>query len=298
MKKFALTVLGLLLAISMAGCSHKDSPSTQKGGDKTTQNAESRDQSQTSGQTSDQSADNEGGKSDSSTEAKNQNTSKSSNPPSKPEAVIQALMQAVHVKFNKMAPAHVPMSSHMFLTGTTKASPYHYDVHFIQTSKPTPINSPALNHVDPANDLGIVSGTYYANADQAAKQISIESFGANKPNVDLGHGIKGLSDAGAGHSYLTWNEGRWQIQINSPLDSQYAYKGVDGAAQKALGKKIVNFLENNRLPVPHQYGKITIDTWKNDHSTTIKWQEEKTIYQIKNKDPIDALNMAVLMKKY
>jgi len=84
--------------------------------------------------------------------------------------------------------------------------------------------------------------------------------------------------------------------MNSPSDPPYAVKGGAAKDEKKNAQEIVNYLEDYMLPAPHNKGIISVSTWKDDPTTTIKWQEEKAIYQIKTRSAIDALKMAVSMK--
>lgn len=44
--------------------------------------------------------------------------------------------------------------------------------------------------------------------------------------VDLGHGIKGMSEGAAGSQYLTWQEGRWTLQIRSVSEDEMNNPGI------------------------------------------------------------------------
>jgi hypothetical protein len=116
-------------------------------------------------------------------------------------------------------------------------------------------------------------------------------------NIDLGYGIKGFQEGAAGHEYISWNEGRWLIQLDFPTDPQYIIDGYEGGSEMA--KKVVEYLESHYLPPPHDIGMITINGYKEHPETVVKWQEGKTVYSItsKNKEPFDALEKAVEFEK-
>ncbi|MFI8684902.1 hypothetical protein [Rossellomorea sp. NPDC077527] len=132
----------------------------------------------------------------------------------------------------------------------------------------------------------------YPSPEEAAAQI--EGYEkVDQTNIDLGHGIKGLQEGAAGHEYLYWNEGRWLIKVNFPLDPQYGIDGYDGAEEMA--KNVVEYLETNYLPAPEDRGVITINGFKDHPATVVMWQKGKTVYTItsQEKEPFDALKTAV-----
>ncbi|UTE78646.1 hypothetical protein [Rossellomorea sp. KS-H15a] len=132
----------------------------------------------------------------------------------------------------------------------------------------------------------------YESAEDAAAVIKGYEK-VEQTNIDLGHGIKGLQEGGAGHEYLYWNEGDWLIKVNFPTDPEYRIDGYDGAED--MGKKVVDYLEKNYLPAPDEKGVITINGFKEHPETVVQWQKGKTVYTItsKEKEPFDALDTAV-----
>lgn len=108
--------------------------------------------------------------------------------------------------------------------------------------------------------------------------------------MDLGHQITGYQQGAAGSSYLEWQEGNWRIRIRG--------NNIDGQEPLPLAKEIVAYLEENRLPAPEQFGKITIDMGDaTNRAVEVSWQEPKNVYTITHQDPMAALKMAVSMKK-
>lgn len=320
MKKNYFTALSLLLALSfgLAGCWQSDSTPDQDAKNSTNntgsssvddgeassdQDADSkRDKSgETANKGHSTSKENNSGKpSSQKNQSAKDNKGSSADVPHSSQAAIKALMKNVHVSFRKKAPSKIPMDDDMNLTGKTKSSKCHYEVQLIQTSKPIAINNSEFNQTKAKNKLATVSGTYYASKEKAAKQIKTIQQGPNKPNTDLGHGINAYQEGATGHGYITWKEGRWQFQMDSPTDPHYAAH-EDGAAkdEKKNSMEIVNFLEDHRLPAPHKKGFVSISTWKNNPKTVITWQEGKAVYKIKTgRYAIDALKMAISMKSF
>ncbi|UOQ43325.1 hypothetical protein MUN89_15550 [Halobacillus salinarum] len=112
-------------------------------------------------------------------------------------------------------------------------------------------------------------------------------------NIDLGHDIKGSSDAGAGHQYISWNEGNWLIELDYPTDPKYAPK--KNADNKELAKKIVEYLDTHYLPAPKDKGVIKIRGFKDSPQTLIRWQVDNVIYEIKSSEnnPMETIKEAV-----
>ncbi|MBN6189261.1 hypothetical protein JQN58_20630 [Aneurinibacillus sp. BA2021] len=106
--------------------------------------------------------------------------------------------------------------------------------------------------------------------------------------MDLGYGIKGSAEGGAGHSYLAWREGRWILQIDSLSQDQ-----LDN---QAIAKKMVAYLEKHALPAPKDKGrvKVTYRPEGNHVQVTIYWQNDRIIYELETDQvPLNALQMAV-----
>ncbi|ETT52798.1 hypothetical protein [Paenibacillus sp. FSL H7-689] len=109
--------------------------------------------------------------------------------------------------------------------------------------------------------------------------------------VDLGHGIKGMSEGAAGSQYLTWQEGRWTLEIRSVSEDEMNNPGI--------AKKMVEYLESHTLPVPKDKGYIKVEYPSGGQSVhvTISWQDGNQIHQLKTDQvPLEALGMVVSVK--
>lgn len=109
--------------------------------------------------------------------------------------------------------------------------------------------------------------------------------------VDLGHGIKGMSEGAAGSQYLTWQEGRWTLEIRSVSEDEMNNPGI--------AKKMVEYLELHTLPVPKDKGYIKVEYPSGGQSVhvTISWQDGNQIHQLKTDQvPLEALGMVVSVK--
>ena len=62
--------------------------------------------------------------------------------------------------------------------------------------------------------------------------------------MDLGYGVTGHMDAGAGSIFLIWNEGHWSFSTRN-------HNSEEGSKEMiALAKQIVRKLESQMLPGP------------------------------------------------
>ncbi|MBU5671745.1 hypothetical protein [Paenibacillus brevis] len=139
---------------------------------------------------------------------------------------------------------------------------------------------------------GPVKETQYSSKETAVNAIE-NYYEIEQTNVDLGHGIKGHAEGAAGHQYISWNEGKWLIEVNFPTDPEYAVDDYDNG--EAMAKAIVSYLEDHFLPPPDERGKIQINGFREHPETIIQWQEGTKVYVIDQKtaDPLDTLQIAV-----
>ncbi|TYS15004.1 hypothetical protein FZC78_17065 [Rossellomorea vietnamensis] len=137
-----------------------------------------------------------------------------------------------------------------------------------------------------------IQQTDYETVNKAAKAFD-NYREVKQTNTDLGYSIQALVEGAAGHQYISWNEGRWLIQMDFPTDPQYAYdpypEGVDFA------KEVVEYLETHYLPAPEDRGMISINGFAEHPQTDIQWQKGKTVYEINNENgkPFEAIDRAV-----
>lgn len=109
--------------------------------------------------------------------------------------------------------------------------------------------------------------------------------------VDLGHGIKGMTEGAAGSQYLTWTEGRWTLQIRSISE--------DNMNNPGIAKRMVEYLESHTLPAPKDKGFVNVEYPSGGKSVNVKisWQDGKQIHQLQTEQvPLEALGMVVSVK--
>ncbi|WFR61563.1 hypothetical protein P9222_24585 [Paenibacillus amylolyticus] len=168
-----------------------------------------------------------------------------------------------------------------------------FKVNFYATTQAVAVNDQSLT----ASDSKIpVLASYevktYKNPDQddIFPETDLQNIPADM-TVDLGHGIKGMSEGAAGSQYLTWQEGRWTLQIRSVSE--------DNMNNPGIAKKMVEYLESHTLPVPKDKGYIQVEypSGGNSVHVTISWQDGHNIHQLKTDQvPLEALGMAVSVK--
>lgn len=151
-------------------------------------------------------------------------------------------------------------------------------------------NAPGSNNSN--QEAGLVEENHYSSEEEAVNAIE-DYYQMEQTNLDLGHGIKGFTEGAAGHQYISWNEGKWLIEINFPTDPVYAINNYENA--ESLAKAIVTYLEDHFLPPPDQRGKIQINGFREHPETIIQWQKGNKVYVINQKtaNPLEALQIAV-----
>jgi hypothetical protein len=220
------------------------------------------------------------------------NNGQSNTPPTTTQEALKDVTAALNTRVPLMLPTSVPVTQGKYLTATTTSETWYYKVQFYEANDPTEINSQAASKGVP---IATVEGTEYKNAASAKENIIgyVQINPTQNPTIDLGHGIKGVADAGMGHSYIMWNEGHWSIKIDSPNDPQY--KSTIYPDSRKLAEDIVSYLNAYFLPAPQDIGVITVNNWNKNAGTTIQWQYHEMIYQVTSNDPFVALKVAVAM---
>ena len=200
---------------------------------------------------------------------------------------------ALTTKVSVMLPASVPTDTGRYLTAATNSQATGYKVSFYETGEPSEINSQAASK---GTLIATVEGTAYKDPASAQDNISgyekvDTSTSAYGDILELGHNIKAVEGAGAGHQQLTWNEGRWCIRVDSPTDP--AYKNKEYPDREQLAKSVVAYLDAHMLPAPQKIGVISINIWAWNYGATVEWQNHQTVYQVSSKNPMAALKVAV-----
>ena len=103
------------------------------------------------------------------------------------------------------------------------------------------------------------------------------------PTVNLGDGITGTLNSGAGQQMLQWNEGNWSFTVRA--------SAVQGQYPTPTAKQIVNELQTVYLPAPQNHGVGTFDIATNTY--TLTWQKNNKVYSVSGSSPSDVIAKAV-----
>ncbi|MGG4400827.1 hypothetical protein ABEW61_11910 [Paenibacillus amylolyticus] len=168
-----------------------------------------------------------------------------------------------------------------------------FKVNFYATTQSVAINDQSLSASDskiPVRASYEVKTYKDPNQSEIFPETDLKDIPADMV-VDLGHGIKGMSEGAAGSQYLTWQEGRWTLEIRSVSEDEMNNPGI--------AKKMVEYLELHTLPVPKDKGYIKVEYPSGGKSVhvTISWQDGNQIHQLKTDQvPLEALGMVVSVK--
>ena len=294
MKRSAFLFVVLILSLEMAGCGNLSLQNNSK-----PQTESSQVQSSTTAEPSQSSAVPSSDNAVSSNSSVQSSASAGSAPSGDTSSqtqqeILEQMNAALHTEVPLMLPTSVPTKSGYYLTATTASQSQDYKVNLYETAQPAEINSQAASK---GTLIAAVEGTEYKDAVNAKdnisgyEQVDTSNYGEL---LDLGHKIKAVGDAGLGHQYLIWNEGRWCLRVDSPTDP--TYKNKEYPDREQLAKNVVAYLEDHMLPAPREIGVITINIWSQSYGTTVQWQDNQTVYQVSSQDPMTALKVAVAMK--
>ncbi|MGM9950846.1 MAG: hypothetical protein ACI33P_12000 [Lysinibacillus sp.] len=140
------------------------------------------------------------------------------------------------------------------------------EIQFYKTDGPMKVDDPALEGLQ---ETALLTIEHFSSSEEANEQVGFQDYKevGGEP-VDLGHGITGYQDAGAGSLFTSWNEGRWAIVARTTTDAPE--EGVQ------LARRTVSFLEEHTLPIPYEHGSLHLDV--NEQGSLVKWQKEELVY--------------------
>lgn len=206
------------------------------------------------------------------------------------KAVLKTAVQSLKTTIPVIKPGKIPHDAHQYVTAMTASDSNQYTVTLFQTEQPVAVNSEHFTKTEATAKLGEFGAQRYESATAARRQIGYDEV--DNERVKLNEDISAAVDAGAGHVYMAWNEGRWLVEIDSPGNPKYAYD--QQTSRKKVAKNIVAYLDDHFLPPPHKYGSINVSLFKNSYGITIRWQEGQIVYYVKSsQSPIAGLKMAV-----
>lgn len=288
MKKFGLAIPIVLLGFTLAACGHSDSANKSTATNSSTSQSTTTTNSSTSQSTAPSS----------STSADAASTSSTQNQ-SKKIAIKQAsttsrIGQLNHQLQAALGDIALPQADgldkgssnlNVRYTGDTN----NYQIFYSVGNRPSAFNATTLSKQNPYATLK--KETFSSNA-QAAAQINHIDAQSNKglPTTDLGSGLTGYSDMGAGNIHLLWNEGNWSLSVHAI--------NIENQDPTPMAKKVVQLLNTYSLPAPNKYGQIQFDVNINPgaRNQIIKWQDQNIVYTIEAHDPTTAIKFAASIK--
>lgn len=158
------------------------------------------------------------------------------------------------------------------------------EIQFYRTEESMVVDDPALAN---SQETALLTIEQFSSSEEANEQIGFQDYEevGGEP-VDLGYGITGYQDAGAGSLFTSWNEGRWALIARTTTDA--SEKGVQ------LAQRTVSFLEEHTLPIPHEHGSLHLDV--NEQESFVKWQKGELVYVLTATTNDELLEWAVLFK--
>lgn len=299
-RKIICISITLIFLFALSGCSQN--ASSRQTSNNQTQNGKLVKPPQSNDSQSEDTANNNNSAAQNNNSAPNSSTTQSNSSqlasgvaPKTQQEVLNRVAAVLNTKVPLMLPTNMPVYNGKYLTATTISKTEYYKINFFESSQPADINSSAALK---GELTATVEGTKYNDAASAEDDIGgysqVEPSKYPEMEIDLGHSIKALGDAGLGHGYLTWNEGRWCIRVDSPNNIEYINKNYPDS--KKLAQSVVEYLDNHMLPAPQKIGVISIDNWNNSNGTIIQWQYNQIVYKVWSQDPLTALKIAVAMK--
>lgn len=165
----------------------------------------------------------------------------------------------------------------------------NYSIFYTVGNTPIKFNS---GLVAKQNPYAVLTKQTFASADEAKQQIAFEDKQtlAGLPTTDLGSGLHGALDQGAGTIRVMWNEGRWSIRVNA--------NALEKQDPQPLAKEVVRLLDRYLLPAPNQLGQITLtpNIMPEARDQIIKWQDGNIVYSLVAHDPRTAIKMVASFK--
>lgn len=175
-------------------------------------------------------------------------------------------------------------STNVYLTAATTGAADQANFRILYYAEKTviPVNDPVVNQLKPIASFQKIT---YGSADEA-KNIVNQIIDNGGQAVDLGHNIIGHQQGAAGSSFLSWQEGNWNLVVRA--------SNVQGENPKPLATSIVELLESEMLPAPKSVGQITLMAGEGTdyQRNSVVWQEGTTVYTICHFDPVQAVKMA------
>lgn len=200
------------------------------------------------------------------------------------EEVYNEIEAKITANFEVKLPAMIEVSNDQYLSAVVDSDALSYEVTYYETNDEVDVNDARLTTQHP---LMVVKGTVYDSQEEANEQVGYQPIQKGMPEVDLGHGIIGYRDAGAGSVFTTWHEGRWSFIMRARNEE------AEIAAGEQLAKDIVEKLEEKTLPPPHENGAGILSSGNHEDVETnrLAWQEGSIVYEVYMADALQLIDV-------
>ena len=142
------------------------------------------------------------------------------------------------------------MTEQKTLNAATDEGADQLSILYYQLNDQRELNDPSLNNETPIASYRIPT---YENEDQAAEAVHA-NLDEGGQAVDLGHNITGHMQGAAGSSYLSWQEGNWNLTVRAV--------NQENQDPVPVAKKIVAYLKKKLCCPLQDRGQIAL-IWEN-----------------------------------
>lgn len=197
------------------------------------------------------------------------------------QEVLKELSQAY--PNDKLPTAIMTASEAPYLTAATTGAgdQNNFRILYYAEDGAVTVNDPQVNGFTPVASF---EKKTYDSAAAAVQAVSpIEPSGVK---VDLGYGITGYSDSGAGNTHLGWKEGNWRLTVHAA--------SINGENPVDLAKQAVKYFESAALPAPEQVGQVSLEVSNGVYQQQkVVWQVGSVVYTVTHGENLQVLKMAV-----
>lgn len=286
------TVLGMLaLSLILAGCGNNSSKSSASTSTSRTSAVKSDKKSSTTASSKVSST----SSNSSSNEATSSSTSYSSSTSVSQKTNVQRLAQFNATLKSNMGTGIILPNNPGYSNENQKVNVWYegnaanFTIYYSSDSNGQEFNATNLKNV---TSYATFTKKTYATASQAQSAVNYRTIDTNNglPTVNLGYGLTGTIDSGAGQKYLQWNEGRWSFTVHATA--------VNNEDPTATAKTVVSLLEEYYLPAPNTQGSGSFNVAvSNDQlNQTLTWQNNNVVYTIRANSIDTLIRMVATVK--
>lgn len=263
------TVIALLLAGLLAGCSSNQASGSKNTGDSSTKSTRQVKRSAKKAKSNRAVASSSSSSASSASSASASSSTSSSDSGNHYQQLTKQIQSKVG---NQWLPDSVKANGVVNASASTTAS--GSSVKFYSGDSAVDLNDSTLSNKGADYSLDKKS---YASSSAAAAAINwIGSQGGQ--TVNLGDNITATKQGAAGSIYMHWNEGNWSITVRA--------SNVNGEDPTALAKQLVALFHTESLPAPSNKGAASFNVSDGAGSQTITWNDGANVYTFSGRDAL------------